>query len=133
SKNQFRLMYLKPLSNDPTVIHCTVRAVPLDSAPPYEALSYVWGSQTRSRPINVNGVEIRSKKSLYTALHDLAPDEGVRILWADAICIDQTNDEEKVHQVGLMRQIYRNATAVLAFLGDPYEGVDIAIEYLSAA
>jgi hypothetical protein len=39
-------------------------------------------------------------------------------LWADAICIDQLNTQERNHQVGLMREIYTLAKQTVVFLGD---------------
>jgi hypothetical protein len=43
----------------------------------------------------------------------------VGLLWADAICVDQTNDDEKNHQVGMMGMIYQRAHAVAVWLGVP--------------
>jgi hypothetical protein len=40
-----------------------------------------------------------------------------RVLWVDAICIDQTNDNEKTHQGRMMRRIYKGAKSVVAWLG----------------
>lgn len=38
-------------------------------------------------------------------------------LWIDAFCIDQTNNEEKKHQVLLIHRIYSAAQNVLVWLG----------------
>jgi hypothetical protein len=38
-------------------------------------------------------------------------------LWVDAICIDQTNLDERAQQVGIMDRIYSNAKTVIAWLG----------------
>jgi Heterokaryon incompatibility protein (HET)/Ankyrin repeats (3 copies) len=38
-------------------------------------------------------------------------------IWIDAICIDQSNDEERGHQVRLMRKIYEAANCVSIWLG----------------
>jgi hypothetical protein len=43
------------------------------------------------------------------------------IIWADALCINQSDDGEKTSQVGLMRDIYRDAKEVIAWLGYPPE------------
>lgn len=40
-----------------------------------------------------------------------------RILWADAVCIDQDDEQEKGHQVQMMRQIFEGAQTVLVWLG----------------
>lgn len=44
-----------------------------------------------------------------------------RILWADAVCIDQDDEKEKGHQVQMMRQIFERAQTVLVWLGRNYE------------
>lgn len=38
-------------------------------------------------------------------------------LWADALCINQDDDDERSQQVGLMRKIYEQAKTVLVMLG----------------
>ncbi|KAG9187586.1 hypothetical protein G6011_05457 [Alternaria panax] len=43
--------------------------------------------------------------------------EQESLLWIDAICIDQTNDNERASQVKLMGRIYTQATAVTIWLG----------------
>lgn len=40
------------------------------------------------------------------------------ILWIDAICINQNDIEEKNRQVGIMREIYKEASKVHVWLGD---------------
>ncbi|KAK1856100.1 ankyrin repeat and sam domain containing protein 6 [Colletotrichum chrysophilum] len=64
-----------------------------DSAMPYEALSYAWGSTDQSETITANGKILHVTKNLYSALGHLRNKEN-RILWVDAICIDQTNLQE---------------------------------------
>jgi hypothetical protein len=44
-----------------------------------------------------------------------------RVLWIDALCINQDDDAERVHQVGIMGSIYRQARQVLVWLGTPDE------------
>ncbi|OCK76902.1 HET-domain-containing protein, partial [Lepidopterella palustris CBS 459.81] len=41
-----------------------------------------------------------------------------RMIWVDAICIDQDNFEEKSHQIQLMAKIYSKAIRALAWLGE---------------
>ncbi|KAI0532196.1 heterokaryon incompatibility protein-domain-containing protein [Xylaria digitata] len=48
-------------------------------------------------------------KNLYEIIHTLRNSDVTQVLWIDAICIDQQNLEEKVHQVRLMREIYSKA------------------------
>jgi hypothetical protein len=68
--------------------------------------------------------------NLEAALRYLRHESMVRILWIDAICIDQSNIEERNHQVPLMKTIYSNATTVRVWLGNPTTGSDDAIVIL---
>jgi hypothetical protein len=88
----------------------------------------------------VPGLSPSDKNEIYTqwpvttnleaALRYLRHEFMVRILWIDAICIDQSNIEERNHQVPLMKTIYSNATSVRAWLGNPTTGSDDAIVIL---
>lgn len=55
--------------------------------------------------------------SLGTALQAFRHSEDVRILWADAICVNQEDPEEKNSQFSMMGKIYRSASRVLVWLG----------------
>jgi hypothetical protein len=68
--------------------------------------------------------------NLEAALRYLRHELTVCILWIDAICIDQSNIEERNHQVPLMKTIYSNATAVRVWLGRPTAGSDDAMAIL---
>ncbi|KAK6218473.1 Ankyrin and HET domain-containing protein [Colletotrichum tabaci] len=68
--------------------------------------------------IIVNRQTLKVTRSLATALRYLrSQDQGV-ILWADSICIDQSNAAEKNVQVALMGDIYRTAECVRIWLGE---------------
>jgi len=85
----------------------------------YEALSYVWGSDRRDRVIEINGMHFWVTRNLYDALQQLQLPGQDRIVWVDAICIDQTNQAERGHQVRHMGQIYKRASRVIYWLGSP--------------
>jgi len=59
---------------------------------PYEALSYVWGTRISADRIWLDGCEFGVTENLHEALiHLRRPDED-RVLWVDAICIDQSHN-----------------------------------------
>ncbi len=43
---------------------------------------------------------------------------SARLLWADQICINQDDIEERNHQIEFMREIYANARRTLIWIGD---------------
>ncbi|KAL0930042.1 ankyrin repeat and SAM domain containing protein 6 [Colletotrichum truncatum] len=85
---------------------------------PYEALSYCWGDSTRLRhTVAVDGKVLFVTENLLDALKNLRRDYEDRILWVDALCIDQSNIRERGHQVECMGKVYEYADSVLCWLG----------------
>ncbi|PTB65723.1 hypothetical protein BBK36DRAFT_1121167 [Trichoderma citrinoviride] len=122
----FRLILLSPGQWDDE-IRCTL--IPFnrfrDTYPPYKALSYVWGRWSRTPPkIRVNGRNVKVTTNLAVALRHLRHGEVDMALWIDALCIDQSNTEERSSQVAQMRDIYSTAVEVIMFLGS---GLDYGV------
>ena len=91
----------------------------------YEALSYMWGSQEDPKTIQIRSQQsfigahsIPLGQSLWKALRALRKEAEPRILWADAICINQKLVTERNMQVQMMRKIFQSARLVLVWLGD---------------
>lgn len=59
---------------------------------PYEALSYVWGNKLSADRIWLDRCQFELHINLYDALINLRRPDEDRILWIDAICIDQNHD-----------------------------------------
>lgn len=68
--------------------------------------------------IRLDGVDFYISESLQAALRQLRLETGVRLLWADAICINQKDDTEKNAQVAIMGNIYRHGKQTVVWLGD---------------
>jgi hypothetical protein len=60
-------------------------------------------------------VDIR--QNLWLALVNLRDHRQERVLWIDAICINQMDLDERNHQVKLMAYIFSRAQEVLVWLG----------------
>jgi hypothetical protein len=128
SSTQIRLLELLPAcadfeaSSTPWYEHvnirCNLRIFEIDEAPPYEALSYTWGNDDPSVNITFNGIQVMVVRNLADALAGLRG-QSSRLLWNDALCINQGNAAEKSHQIDLMREIYPHAASVLVWLGRP--------------
>ena len=72
----------------------------------YYTLSYIWGPPIFPHLIYCDGGILSIIASLFSALQNYRQvDNSVR-MWADAICIDQDNMEERFQQVLLMQEIY---------------------------
>ncbi|GAA84330.1 HET domain protein [Aspergillus luchuensis IFO 4308] len=111
--NTTRLARLLPSEKDDTPIRCELFTYILPESTGrkhlYEALSYVWGSQT---------------------LIHLRDNQLERILWIDAICINQEDDDEKSEQIPLMRSIYAQADRVIVWLGEAMQDGDEALKII---
>jgi len=132
-----RLLELLPKKDDPEQLRAKLREYPLrnieDLSHPYEALSYVWGSENKPRYIVIGDQKLNITQNLYTALQHLQHHSYSRILWIDAICIDQTNLKDKEHQIPFMAEIYAKARCVLVWLGGPEDDGDRALEAICLA
>ena len=66
--------------------------------------------------------------NLWEALGRIRHETETKILWVDSICIDQGNFEERNHQVRLMKDIYKNASEVVVWLGEETEDTAMAFD-----
>ena len=64
---------------------------------------------------------IKLTESLEQALRHFRTKERPRYLWADAVCIDQDNVQERSQQVAIMAQIFKASIRVLAWLGRSHD------------
>ncbi|KAK8070083.1 hypothetical protein PG994_006699 [Apiospora phragmitis] len=89
-------------------------------APEYECLSYAWGSEDGRKEVKIQGSAPRSlfvTQNLDEAIRHLRYVDRSRIMWIDAICIDQSNLEERSQQVSKVDQVFKNALRVVFWLG----------------
>ena len=114
-----------------TQIRCETIHAWLDEKLIYEALSYTWGDPRSHGMIDLNGRPFSTRKNLEVALLHLRLKDKPRILWIDALCIDQINIKERNFQVGRMRDIYRGASKVLVFLGSASNDSDMAMDLIT--
>ncbi|KAK4888576.1 Non-essential glycogen phosphorylase [Elasticomyces elasticus] len=144
SKQEIRVLHLLPARDLDAPIHVEVKTVSLKDKPYYEALSYTWGdpndtteiwsrdtqtSSPESSPDTENSfasstdappesVKILVTKSLHGALRRLRWNCRIRVVWADAICVNQVDSTEKSQQVSMMGDIYQAAKSVKIWLGE---------------
>lgn len=128
---QIRLLELLPGRG---IIQCRLKVTDLGEAEnTYEPLSYCWKAHTREHRfvttykekkkqqtfrVRVDGADLDITENLHSALRHMRLESRVRLLWADAICINQADDEEKSVQVAMMSRIYKGGFQTLAWLGE---------------
>ncbi|KAM0081517.1 hypothetical protein ACKRZS_006303 [Fusarium odoratissimum] len=134
SPSHMRLVYLHPGTDE--AVYCELITVSIESAPSYEALSYTWGDPSRRESINMTtqGSETTQQFSVtsncYSALKRLRYRYRTRVLWIDALAIDQSNVDERNYQVSLMSRIYSQAASVVVYLGESGDNSDLAIAFI---
>jgi hypothetical protein len=127
----FRLLRL--LKGDSDSVHCELlesKLPPLGEVGGYEALSYTWGSESRPCEVMMNRRRMEVTKNAYLALRDLRYKEKDRVLWIDALCIDQNDDKERGEQVQQMGSIYSKAERVIIWLGEATYDTDYVMHYM---
>jgi hypothetical protein len=118
-----RLIELQPSTDqnarlECTLLHTTFGELSDEVVYHYCALSYVWGSSKDTMPILVDEKDLLVTVSLGTALLHLRDPRIPRYLWADAICINQNDDDEKSIQVTQMGEVYKAARHTIIWLGE---------------
>ncbi|KAL8816680.1 MAG: hypothetical protein Q9223_004347 [Gallowayella weberi] len=132
---QIRILTLQPgiFESEITVNLCPV-TLNTNELPIYEALSYTWGSPHLTCHVLVDSEHDRRMLSitenLHTALRHLRHPKQPRDIWADAVCINQSDVRERNQQVARMADIYEAAMKVLVWLGPEADGSTMAIENL---
>jgi hypothetical protein len=121
---EFRLACLSAVAESSSLLHLTLEIFADDDHPEYECSSYSWGGEdgnvTLSEPVYIgeHWDVLMQTKNCGSMLRFLRPWRGVRMVWVDAVCINQSNMEERGSQVAKMRQIYEGCSRVIVYLGE---------------
>jgi hypothetical protein len=104
------------------MITCSLHVQSFDNLQPdsYSALSYVWGPDSPKKAVYIDNCEIFVLPNLYAVLRRLRAHNAGRSvrLFADALCIDQSNMAERNHQVTLMGRVYSQCSEVTVWFGE---------------
>jgi hypothetical protein len=126
-----RLLRLMPNRDETATIECQLFNYTLELGEGvhlYEALSYVWGNPHETVPIFIGKHCFKVTKNLHAALLRLRNHSIERIIWVDAVCINQADDQEKVYQIQYMTEIYGQASRVITWLGEGTDDSDQAFK-----
>ena len=121
ASQEIRLLELLPGNHDSDLV-LNLHVKTLQPGLRYTTLSYVWGKERCPRPVQVNGKHVTIGRNLDCALRHIRDNitdllAGTTMLWVDALCIDQTDVQERSQQVSLMGQIYTFANDMVIWLG----------------
>jgi hypothetical protein len=123
ASSEIRLVHIQPGAWDDPIL-CEMEVVSLDSSPSpiYETLSYAWGDSHVTGPILLEDCVVDVKANLWAALRRLRCASKARMIWIDAICINQNDIPERNQQVMLMGKIYSRCRGVMMWLEDSVGG-----------
>lgn len=132
-----RLLRLLPHQDRNAPIHCQLFDYSLQESDtrthPYDALSYVWGGSDKPQSISISQHPVVVTRNLHEALSRLRYRSIERIIWIDAVCINQENDREKEQQIQLMAKIFAQANCVVVWLGEATDNSSLALETIRSA
>lgn len=132
SQDHIRLLQIDSIT-DLDGIECSLYEYPPPSVSDtsYAALSYCWGDEPQDHTLSINGLPFQVTSNLLGALVEVAsffarPNDmstlldgaRPRLLWVDAVCLNQEDKAEKSIQVQRMDGIFQNSTITLIWLGN---------------
>ncbi|TGJ81926.1 hypothetical protein E0Z10_g6858 [Xylaria hypoxylon] len=107
--------------DDDIVLSYDIVAFTSNECPSYECLSYTWDEHSGSSLVHVvekgRARAMHISGNLANILLHLRYADRPRVMWVDALCIDQNNDVEKGPQVARMGKVYRSAHRISIWLG----------------
>ncbi|KAK3901870.1 heterokaryon incompatibility protein-domain-containing protein, partial [Staphylotrichum tortipilum] len=101
-------------------MRCSLVHHDLDGPDPvsFEAISYRWAGSDKTSIVDFGGKVLPIPTSAYDVLRSRVSLWRTRLVWIDAICVNQDDKDDKNQQVRLMRDIYSKAARTIVWLGD---------------
>lgn len=135
--DQIRLL---KFTQDGDYISATLKAFSIDQPlPPYYPVTYTWtfdgkdDHRGETIMMEMEGSLLPVPSSL-GPFFDVLRAKGTLLdgtwWWIDSVCIQQSNFDERAHQVKLMQLIYRQATQTIAWLGESTSDSDLAMDFV---
>ncbi|KAI3317242.1 heterokaryon incompatibility protein-domain-containing protein [Xylariaceae sp. AK1471] len=99
-----------------------------ESKAPPTSIADIWKTAVNA----ISHTDFKIRKNLHDALLQLRSKYRDVYLWVDAICIDQSErgKVEKAMQLAMMSRIYNSASNVCVWLGEGYDGAEIAFSFI---
>ena len=107
-------------------LRCQLIPFDLSSPPPFEAISYCWGTSTSktknptagtlTQSIIIDNRDFKASENVHSFLNFRRSWMEDVYVWVDAVCINQHDVKEKNSQVKRMKDIYSRSSRVLIWL-----------------
>lgn len=132
--SELRLLLVWPPTGNQDRIHCALIHGRLTTGIDYDAISYTWADETgddsQSKTVLINNLALPVTATCEAVLRRARLQSTAKVLWIDAVCINQADTNERGHQVRLMPDIYSHAKRVLIFPGEATDEDSRGLYYL---
>lgn len=116
--NEFRLLEIFA-GDDQSPLRARLVRVSLAGPPAYNALSHTRRSSETPFSVNCEGIEIRITQNLHAALCKIRQTDKSILIWTDAICINQDDEDEVSQQEKLKDKICAMADRTIPWITLP--------------
>ncbi|KAF2662747.1 HET-domain-containing protein [Lophiostoma macrostomum CBS 122681] len=132
SGDEIRLFQIEPSDYEDDQIRASLVHMRLRStqAVGYTALSYTWGEANASESVTIDNKTLAIRPNLSAILRRLRS-LAYKLLWIDAVCINQGSPRERSDQVIRMKAIYSGAGSVVVSTGATIEPLNELSRLLS--
>ncbi|KAK3626135.1 hypothetical protein LTR56_020042 [Elasticomyces elasticus] len=119
---EIRVLVVQPAVDEDEPIRALLEYTNIDEPCNYDAISYCWsrredGRAELIRDIQCNGHVVPVTDTAEEAIKSFRRPDRERVLWLDALCINQSDIRERTQQVSMMAQIYAASAKTLIYLG----------------
>lgn len=132
TEDTIRLLHIHPgVGEAPLLCSLSHQLVGSKEFPSYRAISYAWDHGSAPVPVPCNQQSLPLPFTIYQLLLRIRDTDEELLLWIDAICINQVDNDEKSIQVQKMHMIYSAASSVVVWLGEEDDETPWVNELLS--
>ncbi|EXK84027.1 hypothetical protein FOQG_11759 [Fusarium oxysporum f. sp. raphani 54005] len=133
SPSHIRVLFIQPGVNEDTLV-ASFELLDLNAANiRFEAISYQWSEcGGQKAPMRLGGEQMSINAYLRSILLHLRREQHIRVVWADALCINQSDHAERLQQVSIMQKIYSQAFRVIGFVGKDYTHASMCFNAIKA-
>ena len=120
-EEDIRLLVIYPTDTSrSSIVRCSLIHVSLarEPRPEYEAISYCWGPTKARTCIILDGLFFTVPVAADRVLRRMRDTSKERIVWIDAICINQYDYDERGSQVAIVGNVYRSTIRNLVYLDE---------------
>ncbi|KAF2265874.1 hypothetical protein CC78DRAFT_597972 [Lojkania enalia] len=125
-----RLLRVEPSNSLERHIECHILHTTLYDTPEFFILSYIRDRTDVTVPIRVNDTLKLISSHVDMALRRVRHVGKPIHVWADGLCVDHANVNEKNQQFSMLRDIFEASSGLLVYLGEEDEGSHSVFEWI---